>query len=131
MGYSTGRKPWRSEPYNEATSEDRLARQKLVFFGLLVVVLFGVLTVQLARMQLVKGDEYRLRAETNRLRKVPIIPTRGLVFDRNGVALVENRASFSAAVVAADIPKDRETETSIALQELLGVPAGDIVQLVE
>lgn len=131
MGFSTGRKPWRSEPISEATDEARAVRQKLILFAVLVVFVFGVLTLQLARMQLLKGNDYRLRAETNRLRQVPIIPTRGLVFDRNGVPLVENRASFAAAVVAADVPKERETEISIALQELTGVPAGDIVELVE
>ena len=63
-------------------------------------------------MQLVNGDKYSLRAETNRLREVPILPTRGLIYDRNGVPLVENRASFAAAVVAADVPEERETEIS-------------------
>ena len=35
---------------------------------------------------------------------MPILPARGLIYDRNGVPLVENQASFAAAVVAADIP---------------------------
>ena len=131
MGFSTGRRPWRSEAPEELRRGSWAARRKVFYFGLLVVVMFGILTLQLARLQLVKGDEYRLRAETNRLRQVAVEPTRGLVYDRNGVLLVENRASFAAAVVAADVPTERETEISIALQEITGVPAGDIETLID
>jgi penicillin-binding protein 2 len=82
-------------------------------------------------MQLVDGEKYRLRAETNRLRLVPIMPARGLIYDRNGAPLVANRPTFAAAVVAADLPKERETEITVKLQEMLRIPAGDISQTVE
>ncbi len=64
--------------------------------------------------------------KTNRLRQVALTPPRGLIYDRNGVPLVENRASFAAAVVAADVPREQETAITLALQELTGVPAGEI-----
>ncbi|HEX5139335.1 MAG TPA: penicillin-binding protein 2 [Dehalococcoidia bacterium] len=125
-----GRKPWSSEPFSEANNEDRRSKEKLFYFGLLVVFLFGVLTLQLARMQLVNGETYEQRAETNRLRIEPILPSRGLIYDSTGKPLVENVPSYAAAVVAADIPAGRETEISVALQELTGVPAGDIEQTI-
>ncbi len=131
MGYTTGRRPWTSEPPRALTDEALAIRGKLFYLGLLVVAMFGIMTLQLARMQLVNGAKYELRAETNRLRQVPVIPSRGLIYDRNGVPLVANRASFSAAVVPADVPKGRETEISIALQEIVGAPAGDIVQAID
>src|SRR3954469_15619658 len=124
MGYSTGRKPWKSEPYQEVPDEIKLARGKLFYFGVLIVFMFAILSVQLARIQLVQGDKYKARAETNRLREIPLIPQRGLIFDRNGQPLVENRPTFAAAVVAADLPKSKETEITIQLQEITGVPAG-------
>lgn len=126
MGYSTGRKPWRSDPPRAYTDESRGVKQKLFYLGLVVVVVFGALTLQLARMQLVNGSQYKVRAENNRLREVPITPTRGLIYDRNGVPLVNNTASFAAAVVPADVPKKQEDQITITLQELTGVPAGDI-----
>jgi len=138
--YTTGRRPWRSDPPRETTGRLEVARRKLFYFGLVVFVVFGVLTIQLARMQLVNGTAYRQRAETNRLRQVPVVPPRGLIYDRNGLPLVENRASYAAAVVAADVPDegrafavDAEAETAItiALQELTGVAAGDIAATIE
>ncbi|HXH20635.1 MAG TPA: penicillin-binding protein 2 [Dehalococcoidia bacterium] len=131
MGYSTGRKPWRSDPPRELTDEAEAAKRKVFYLGLVVLAVFGVLTVQLARLQLISGEKYALRAENNRLRQVSITPPRGLIYDRHGVPLVENRASFSAAIVAADLPPEQETAITVTLQELLGVPAGEIAARVQ
>jgi penicillin-binding protein 2 len=110
--------------------EARAVRVKIFYLGLLVIVVFGILTIQLARMQLVNGERYALRAETNRLRQEPILPSRGLIYDRNGVPLVENQATFAAAIVAADVPRDQMTRISIALQTLTGRPAGEIEDII-
>jgi penicillin-binding protein 2 len=131
------RKPWSSEPFQEARDEERSVRQKLIYFGLLVLLMFGILSVQLARMQLIQGNAYDQKAESNRLRIETTLPARGLIYDRNGKPLVENVASYSAAVVAADVPDldansdppsctNRCKQITIALQEVTGVPAGDI-----
>ena len=131
------RKPWSSEPFREPPDEEGAARQKILYFGLLVLFLFGILSVQLARMQLIKGDTYIARADTNRLRLETLLPPRGLVYDRNGVPLVENIPSYAAAVVAADVPdldafadppvcSDRCKSIAIELQDITGVPAGEI-----
>lgn len=131
------RKPWSSEPFREPADEEGAARQKIIYFGLLVLVMFGILSVQLARMQLIKGETYTARAETNRLRLEITLPPRGLIYDRNGVPLVENIPSYAAALVAADVPDlDASTEPPtcterckaivIELQEVTGVPAGEI-----
>ncbi len=132
-----GRKPWSSEPFRQETDQEAVARQKIIYFGLLVLLMFGILSVQLARMQLIKGDTYQARAETNRLRLETTLPPRGLIYDRNGTPLVENIPSYAAAIVAADVPDfdptsdpptctDRCKEILIDLQEVTGVPAGDI-----
>ncbi len=137
MGFQTGRRPWSSDPMSPEGDERRGVRAKIFYFGLLVILLFGILTIQLARLQLVNGDKYQARAETNRLRQEAILPTRGLIYDSNGQPLVQNRAAFAAAVVAADIPdidtsgvvnacRDRCIDITIALQNLTGIPASEI-----
>ena len=141
MGYSTGRKPWRSDPARELTDENDAVTRKVFYLGLVVIFVFAALTVQLARLQLVQGARFEVRAENNRLRQVAITPPRGLIYDRNGFPLVENRATFAAAVVAADIPdlnvsadpprcEARCTQITLALQELTRVPAGVIEALI-
>jgi len=121
------RKPWSSEPFSEVDDSERKGKEKIFYFALLVVLMFGILSLQLARMQLVNGEKYERRAQTNRLRLETLLPSRGLVYDSAGRPLVENVPSYAAAVVAADIPEGQETTISIHLQELTGVPAGQIV----
>src|SRR5688572_5983365 len=121
------RKPWSSEPFSEVDDSERKSKEKIFYFALLVVLMFGILSLQLARMQLVNGEKYERRAQTNRLRLETLLPSRGLIYDSAGRPLVENVPSYAAAVVAADIPEGQETTISIHLQELTGVPAGQIV----
>jgi penicillin-binding protein 2 len=120
MGILRGnrRKRWRTEP-QEASDPKRDLQLKLWLLRFGIIAAFAVLTVQLARLQLVRGDQYQQRAEFNQLRIEPVIPSRGLIYDRNGVLVVENVPSFSAAVVAADVPKDRQLEIVGALDRML------------
>jgi penicillin-binding protein 2 len=73
--------------------DDLVQRVRLlagVVSGLLVLIAAGFWFVQI-----VQGDYYRLLAENNRLRKLPIQAPRGLIFDRDGRLLVENVPSYN------------------------------------
>ena len=98
---------WRSPKEKEERSDKQTLRDKFFYFRLLVFIVFGVLTLQLLRMQVFQGEAYEQRAQNNHLRVSPTMPSRGLIFDRNGTPLVENVPQFSAGIVPADFPKDR------------------------
>ncbi|MEX2247168.1 MAG: penicillin-binding protein 2 [Dehalococcoidia bacterium] len=120
---ATGRRRrWRSE-ITEAPDPQEQLKRKLWLLYVAVLVAFAVLTVQLARLQLWRGSEFEQRAALNQLRVEPEVPSRGLIYDRNGVPVVENIPAFAAGVVAADVPKDRTLEIAAAVEDLLGVPA--------
>lgn len=48
--------------------------------------------------QVVRGAHYRELAENNRLRRLPVVAPRGLVFDRHGELLIENVPSYNLMV---------------------------------
>ena len=121
---NTRRRRWRSEAVESVDPRQRI-NQTLWALRIVVLAVFAVLVLQLARLQLVDGAKFEQRATLNQLRIEPVIPSRGLIYDRNGKLVVENVPSFSAAVVAADIPTDRTLSTVAALETLLGVPAMD------
>lgn len=123
MGLLTNsrRKRWRTEAAEPADPKQQMNQKLWVLRGAIVLA-FVVLGVQLARLQLVDGSQYERRAAQNQLRIEPVAPSRGLIFDRNGVPVVENIPSYSAAVIAADIPKSEELAIAAALERLLGVP---------
>src|SRR4030042_2591156 len=121
---------WRSREHEEA-SETETLRGKFFYFRLLVLTLFAVLTLQLARLQVFEGQAYQERAENNRLRVVPVMPSRGLIFDRNGIPLVENAPRFSVGIVAADLPREKEPQVLPQLETLVGVPSAELARKVE
>jgi len=104
--------------------------RKFLLLHILIVFLFGILTMQLVRMQVFQGDDYRARAENNRLRELQVLPTRGLIYDRNHRLLVENVAKFSAVIVPADLPTKEEAAVFDRLESVLGIPAQEIAQRV-
>lgn len=119
--FSSGKRRWRSERREEPRGD--VLPQKLLGLRLAVVLVFAVLSVQLARLQLVQGSHYEARAQHNQLRMVPVLPARGLIYDRNGKLLVENVPSFAAGVVPADVPEDQQVRVAHDLETMLGVPA--------
>jgi penicillin-binding protein 2 len=69
-------------------------RQKLRIIIFLILVALGVLLFRLWYLQVVKGDDLRQRSENNSVRFRKIMPLRGLIMDRNGHVVVDNRPSF-------------------------------------
>ena len=68
---------------------------RLAIIQWVMVGLMGLLTVNFWQLQVLRGKYYRNLAENNRIRPVPIPAPRGLIFDRNGRVLVDNRPSFN------------------------------------
>ncbi|ELV8716289.1 penicillin-binding protein 2 [Vibrio vulnificus] len=79
-------------------AEARLfANRALVsFFG--IVALMGVLVTNLYNIQVNQYQDYKTRSNDNRIKVVPIAPNRGLIYDRNGVLLAENRPVFDLEI---------------------------------
>ncbi len=130
MGFFQKQRRWRSRR-RDVPNEAEALQSKFFYLRLLVLALFAVLTLQLVRMQILEGEEYSERAETNRLRILPVVPSRGLIYDRFGTPLVENVPSFSAAVVAADLPRDEQDRVLADLERLVHVPAAEMAVEIE
>jgi len=103
-------------------------RIKFFLFQVLVVLTFGLLAVQLWRLQMVEGEQYRLRADRNRFRLVPIEAPRGVIYDRRGQLLARNKPSFAVSIVPADLPPDQEDAVLAQLAALLDIPVSGKLQ---
>jgi len=94
---------------------------KLTFFILLV---FGVLFVRLWFLQVISGSKFRTQSENNRIHLRDVMPFRGLIYDRNGELLVDNRPFFILGAVPEDI---RDLDSLLAgLQQLAGIENGSV-----
>lgn len=109
-------------------AEPEVPKLRLALFRTVVILSFAVLAVQLWRLQIVQGREYRLSADRNRFRLVNIEAPRGVIYDRHGQILVRNHPSFTVSIVPADLPPEREMTVFTRLSELLGVPVSNPAQ---
>ena len=79
----------------------------------IVLLLAGVLLARLYVLQVLRHDHYATISEENRVQTLPIPPNRGLLLDREGNVLVENRPSFSLNIV-----REHSTDLNALLAEL-------------
>ena len=103
----------------------------LLLLRIAVLLAFGLLLVRLADWQLVQGAEFAEIARTGHILQSNTLPTRGLVYDRNGEALVDNVGVFTATVIPVLLPVTRGGEPDrtaryeiyLQLERILGIPA--------
>jgi len=88
------------------------SRISVAFVG--VLLLFGILIFRFYHLQIVNYEAYVTRAESNRIQVQPVPPNRGLIFDRNGVLLAENRPSYTLSIVKERTPDLEKTLAAVA-----------------
>lgn len=110
-------------PIKDHEKETRLVNKRLLACALLVVAITCTLIGRLYFLQVVEYDYHSTVSENNRVHVLPITPTRGLIYDRNGVLLADNRPSFNLTVT-----RERTTDLKGELDQvvsLLHLPAED------
>ena len=75
--------------------DEKLSAAKLHITQYVVALVMLVLGVGLWRLQVLGATNYRVLAEQNRIRKVPVLAPRGKIFDREGRIIVDNYPSVS------------------------------------
>ena len=71
-------------------AEEKLFIRRAAIAFALVVVCFAILAFNLWRLQVREHGYYQTRSNQNDIKMIPIAPTRGLIYDRNGIPLVRN-----------------------------------------
>lgn len=97
-------------------------RGQLYLFIGIVTALFLLLAARLFYFQVISGKEYQAHSERNRIRPVVLEALRGLILDRNGVALAENTPFYTIAAA----PFETSDETVDYLGKLTGRDASAI-----
>ncbi|RJG15441.1 penicillin-binding protein 2 [Massilia cavernae] len=78
-------------------------RMRLTAFVAIVFVFFGILVARFVWLQVIKYSDYAAQAEDNRIAIVPIVPTRGLIVDRNGVVLARNYSAYTLEITPSKL----------------------------
>ena len=110
------RERWELKEYQ---SEQRLGTRAALLHAVIVIVFAAFLGV-FWYLQIVKGDEFALLAENNRLRRIALPPTRGVVLDRRDEVLASTRPALNLVLVRDGLT-DAEGQLR-RLEQLLGIP---------
>jgi penicillin-binding protein 2 len=95
--------------FKNKDQEIHLFRRRLSVAVLLVFVCFGLLLARLVWLQVFKHNDYVALAEDNRIAVVPIVPTRGLIVDRNGVVLARNYSAHTLEITPSKLQNNLES----------------------
>ncbi len=95
------------------------AHRSRIFLGV-IAFLFGLLGIRLYMLQIVEWEQYRIQSEKNTMQPVIIQANRGMIRDRNGIILVDNRPSYNISVIPPRFLANIEEDKCNGLLERLG-----------
>lgn len=108
----------------DGQAESNLFARRAVIAFIGVILLTGVLLTNLYNLQIVNYDAYQTRSNGNRIKLLPVPPTRGLIYDRNGKVLAENMTFFGLYIVPEKTANLEETLEQ--LKQVVGLSDEDI-----
>jgi penicillin-binding protein 2 len=89
-------------------------QKQYILICAIMLLLMMIYMVRLWHLQVLQGDSYRYQSENNRIRIEEIAAPRGIIFDRNGVPIVENRPAYNLVIIREDISDLEATVRELA-----------------
>ncbi|MGE4359996.1 MAG: penicillin-binding protein 2, partial [Lysobacteraceae bacterium] len=89
-------------PMRNPLAEAAVQRRRALVAFLAVFALLAVLAGRFAWLQVFSYEEFHTRSEANRIKARPIVPARGLIYDRAGRILADNVPAYRLDVVRED-----------------------------
>ncbi|WP_180173404.1 penicillin-binding protein 2 [Acinetobacter sp. YH12029] len=111
-------------PLKNVQQEKRIYRNRVVISIGIVSFFMLLLVARYAYLQIKSYETFSTAADQNRIRLQPLAPSRGYIYDRNGVLLADNYPVFSATMSRADV--EDIDDTVERLTPLLELTSEDI-----
>lgn len=104
---------------------------RILFWKLFLIFAFIIFWSRLAYLQAFQKDFYSNIAENNRTRSRTIFAQRGIIYDRSGAALVQNKPGFNLVAMPMDLPQSEIEEQARKLALVLGVDYQKIIEKIK
>ncbi|TCL04025.1 MULTISPECIES: peptidoglycan DD-transpeptidase MrdA [Sodalis] len=111
-------------PFRDYSAESALFIRRALVAFLGILLLSGILVVNLYHLQITRFEDYRTRSNENRIKLVPIAPSRGIIYDRNGIPLALNRTIYQLELMPEKV--DDLQGTIKALRPIVDLTDDDI-----
>ncbi|NEZ02718.1 penicillin-binding protein 2 [Wenzhouxiangella sp. XN201] len=107
----------------DSRAELALVRSRFNFMTVVMLLVIGALALRLALLQLDDHEQYVARADDNRVSLRALAPNRGLILDRQGRVLAENRPAYRLVIVPE---RTADLDTTLArVADLVAVSADE------
>lgn len=103
-------------PLKDHEKETRLVNKRLIACAVFVALLSAALVCRMYVLQVTEFAYHSTISENNRVHVLPIPPERGLIYDRNGVVLADNRPSFNLTMT-----RERAGDWHEVIETLMGL----------
>lgn len=105
------------------TLETNIFKGRLIFAVCAAVFLIFILIINLYYLQINSYESYSTRSNSNRIRVLPVVPQRGLIFDRNNITIAQNLPVYDLLI----FPKNSKEakEITLSLNGLLNLQLED------
>jgi penicillin-binding protein 2 len=115
--------PYRSH-VSDHSYEASIFKFRAIVAALICLFMIGLLLFRLAWLQIVDYAHFSDLSEHNRIRLMELPPTRGLIYDREGVVLAENKPTFHLEIIPEQV-EDMEATLS-GLGEIVSLSESEI-----
>ena len=104
--------------------KNRVAGWRILAFIIAIGLVFAFYIARLFSLQILGYDEFIAQAEENRISEISLSTLRGVLYDRNGIILANNIASYDVVILPANLPDDPGEIQEIyrQLSEIIDIP---------
>lgn len=88
---------------------NRVFMRRIIIFGVLIFLGLSGLIVRYGYLQVYAHDKYRTQADNNRIKLISAPPSRGYIYDRNGILLADNQPVFTAMLSPDEVENAQRT----------------------
>ena len=113
-----------AQRFKDHHREARIFFSRVAIVALCMVGLMALLVARYYHLQITRYEDYATRSDRNRVHVQPVPPTRGLIYDRNGELLADNRPSYTLSIVRERV--DDMASTISLLRSLVAIPQNDL-----
>jgi len=107
-------------PIKDMVAESDLFMRRAITGFIILVSIVLLLVTRYTWLQVVSHEEYTTRSTSNRVRLIPVPPNRGLIYDRRGRPVAENRPAYRLEIIPEKVEDLGSTISSLA--EMIELP---------
>jgi penicillin-binding protein 2 len=93
--------------------ESQAFLNRTIVAGVLVALAVATLAWRMVQLQIIDHEHFTTLSRENRVKVLPLPPTRGLIYDRKGVLLAQNRPAYSLEITPEQVADVEETITEL------------------